>query len=44
MLDFYIFYKMWINGDLFLENGIVGMIVVEILFYWLYYIKIYDFE
>ncbi len=44
MPDFYTSYKMWINGDPFLENGTVGMTAAETSPYWLHHTKTYDLE
>lgn len=42
MPDFYTSYKMWINGEPFLENGVVGATAAETTPYWLHQTKTYD--
>lgn len=44
MPDFYTSYEMWINGEPFLENGIVGRTADESSPYWLHHTKTYDLE
>lgn len=42
MPDFYTAYEMWINGEPFLENGVVGATAAETTPYWLHQTKTYD--
>jgi len=44
MPDFYTAYKMWINGEVFLSNGIVGNTPESTTPYWLHRTKTYNLE
>ncbi|NRB53554.1 MAG: response regulator [Saprospiraceae bacterium] len=44
MPDFYTSYKMWINGEPFLENGEVGSTAATTTPYWLHHTKTYDLD